>query len=62
MTGLTMGQLQGLSVGLSFIGSENKDFELLEMAYCFEQLTPGKLSIYLALIKLRDSGFSQLNS
>ena len=44
MTGLTMGQLQGLSVGLSFIGSENKDFELLEMAYCFEQLTPGKLS------------------
>jgi amidase len=41
---LPMGQLHGLPVGLSFIGGENKDFELLEMAYCFEQLTPGKLS------------------
>ena len=41
---LPMGMLHGLPVGLSFIGSANTDFELLEMAYGFEQLTPEKLS------------------
>lgn len=42
---LPMGKLHGLPVGLSFIGSANQDFELLKLAYCYEQLTPDTLSI-----------------